>query len=275
MRELIPKRLLACALVAALGAASAPAGAAVDKAACLDAHQDAQKLRNEGRLRDAREKLLVCAAEACPSLVKVDCERWLPEVEHDLPTVVVRVQDESGVDVTDATLTIDGKATPLDGKPIALDPGVHAFETTRGSGDSASVVKQQVLVRVGEQNRVVDVHFGAQSKKDESTSSGPSPLPWILGGVGVVALGGAAYFGLHARSRLNELRDTCAPQCDPADKPAIQRELVISDVLLGAGVVSLGVATYLFVTQKSEAPKTAFSIAPTAHGGFFSVATTF
>jgi hypothetical protein len=214
--------------------------ARADKQACLTAHEDAQRLRSEGKLRAARDKLLICAAEACPSLVKVDCTKWLPEVDRDVPTLIVRAKDAAGLDVTDASAELDGAAVSL-GKALAIDPGTHSLKVERGG----KTIEQQVVVAAGEKNRIVEVAFPNEPVSPPAESA--SPLPWILAGVGVVGIAGFAAFGLSARGRLSELRDTCAPNCDPGEKRSIQTQLVLADVSLAIGVVSLGVATYLFL----------------------------
>jgi hypothetical protein len=242
--------------------------AAPDKAACVSSHEEAQRLRKEGKLREAHDKLLVCAADQCPSLVRGDCARWVGEVEKDLPSIVIKAHDETGSDVTDATLQIDGTLATLDGSPVVLDPGVHAVKVTRASG---AVLEEQVLVRVGEHNRVVDLNFARPVAPETPEKKRPTVIPYVLGGVGVLAFGSFAYFGLHARSRLNSLRDDCAPHCDPAERPSIQRELVVADVSLAISVVSLGVGAYLyFSAPKASAPTASVGVSPLAGGGLAS-----
>ncbi len=247
MRRIVP--LLLVVLVAPRAAA--------DKQECLKSHEDAQRLRSEGKLRAAREKLLVCAADACPALVKVDCTKWLPEVDGALPSVIVRAKDAEGLDVVDATVEIDGRvvATLLDGKPIVVDPGAHALKVSHGE----KVLERAVVVASGEKNRVVALTFPRDVAP--APAPPPSPLPWILAGVGVVGVAGFAVLGLSARSRLDELRDTCAPSCDPGEKRSIQTQLVLADVSLAIGVLAGGVATYLFL---KPTPTTTVALTPTS-----------
>ncbi len=270
---------LVLVLSASVLASSASAYAAPTKEQCLEAHERAQSLRSTSSLRAAREQLLVCAADACPSLVKVDCTKWLPDVEKDLPTIVVRAKDGAGNDIADVRVVVDGVvvAKYLDGKPIAIDPGAHAFHYQReGSPD----VEAQVVVRVGEKNRTVTVTF-ASDVDVAPVAPPPEPpftattLPWILGGVGVVALGSFAFFGLRARSRLDELKAECAPNCDPAEKSSLQTQLIVADVSLGVSLVSFGLATYFFLSGRSAPARppvtsTHFSVTPVASGGIAS-----
>ncbi|HUS63883.1 MAG TPA: hypothetical protein VMZ28_05030 [Kofleriaceae bacterium] len=67
---------------------------------------------------------------------------------------------------------------------------------------------------------------------------------WIAGGVAVVALGGGIAFGLSARSADHDLDqrgcDTMA--CDPDDVDALERKMLLADVLYGTAVVAAGAA---------------------------------
>lgn len=254
MRRLVPF------LIASLLAPRASAA----KQECLSAHEEAQRLRSEGKLRAARERLLICSAEACPSLVKVDCTKWLPELDRDLPTVIVRARDRTGGDLADVRVELDGVpvAKFLDGKPLAVDPGAHTMKLER-SGVPA--VELQVVIAAGDKNRAISVTFEDEPKPPPIVETQTSALPWILAGVGVVGIAGFAALGLSARSRLGELRDTCAPTCDPAEKRSLQTQLVLADVSLALGVLSLGAATYFFL---KPTPATTVALAPT-HGGAF------
>lgn len=246
---------------------SASAVAAPEKAACLAAHESAQKLRSENKLRAAREKLLVCAVDACPSLVKVDCTKWLPEVDRDLPSVIVRATDEKGADVVDVKVELDGAvvATSLDGKPVTVDPGAHNLELTHAGSPR---IKRQIVVAAGEKNRVIEVEFESPDvaeKPEEPKKTGTDPLPWILTGVGAVGIVGFAVLGITTRARISELRGSCAPTCDPSEESSLRTRLILADVSLGIGLVSLGAATYLFLRPT---PSTAVALTPMPNGGF-------
>src|ERR1700753_253840 len=80
-----------------------------DTQACVAASTQGQTDRDEGRLLAAREQLLMCAREACPSIVRKSCADWLSELSGRIPSVVVRVQEAGQRDVTDARVTLDGR----------------------------------------------------------------------------------------------------------------------------------------------------------------------
>ena len=69
------------------------AALADDKAACFDASEKAQKLKNDKKLSDARQQFIICARELCPQAVRVECAKALTEVESGLSTIVVRARD--------------------------------------------------------------------------------------------------------------------------------------------------------------------------------------
>src|ERR1700709_1044923 len=82
--------------------------AAQDKQACVGAYEDAQRLRKDGKLTDARSKLLVCAQDACPAVLRKDCTVWIGEVEQATPTVLLAAKSPIGKDIVDVTVTVDG-----------------------------------------------------------------------------------------------------------------------------------------------------------------------
>ena len=128
--ELPLNRIVAClAAVAMLATASSARATPPSKQACAEANEDSQELRNGGHLRDARERLVFCAAQACPRLVRNDCAERLAEVERQLPTLALHVEDGHGHDLAGVKVTDNGDEVPdaTKGKPLTLDPGEHRF----------------------------------------------------------------------------------------------------------------------------------------------------
>lgn len=175
------------ALVLALGFFYA-APARADLQACLDASEKGQQARKAGHLREAREKFLVCGAESCPALIKKDCSVWQSEIAGALPSVTFGAKDESGRDLFDVTISMDGEVLTkkLDGKGIPIDPGPHTFKFETAGHQP---VTQKALVKEGERTRVIDVKFDANGPVIE-----PGPVvrehtipPWIVVGVGAAA----------------------------------------------------------------------------------------
>jgi hypothetical protein len=270
----------AAALGCALAVTLATAAAAADETdACLAASDKGQKERDDGHLLEARKQLLLCSREVCPRLVRNDCEKWASEVQERMPTIVFGARDARGTDLVDVGVEVDGSTvtTKLDGRPVPVDPGEHRLRLLH-EGDAA--VEQKVVVREREKGRAIMVDFGAQPQATppeapapgSEEKSGPPVTAWVLGGVGAVALGSFAYFGLTGASDASNLRNTCAPRCSDASVSSVRQKLLIADISLGAGVVSLGVAGVLLLTSRHHAEpppheaRLSFDVAPVAGG---------
>jgi hypothetical protein len=261
-RRLLAVTMCIGSLLAPMLTASA-ADAADDKQACVTASDEAQKFRDERKLTQAREQMLLCARESCPGVVRKDCLQWLSEVEASVPSVVLGARNAQGGDISAARVSVDGtKITDkLDGKSIFVDPGPHTFKF---EVEGQPAVEQQAVIREGERNRAITATFGAAAPETPITSPvTPAPTEpdkksapvagYIVGGVGVLALGGFAYFGLTGKSDVSTLRDGCGQthSCAQDDVDSAKSKLIVADVSLGVGIVALGVATYLILTHRS------------------------
>jgi hypothetical protein len=236
-----------------------------DKQICVAASEKGQQLRSAGKLVDAREQFNLCGRTECPKLIQQDCTQWMSEVLASLPSVVPGARDRRGRDVVDARLTIDGKLATetLDGKPIVVDPGVHSFVfEAKGSG-AGPAVKEQLVIKPGEKNRLVSVTIatgddvvavpgadhGIGERPGEATRSSPPVAAYVVGGLGVVALGVAGVMGLLANSDAHDLRSTCAPSCKQSDVDAIQTRYTIGGVTAGVGGALLITGIVLFIVH--------------------------
>jgi hypothetical protein len=249
-------RVGAVGLALALAAASRPAAADDDTHACIVASDEAQRLRDESKLTAARDHFLRCARDACPDPIRKDCSEWLDDVERRLPRVVFEARDAAGTDLVHVRAFVDGVvvAEALDGRAVAIDPGVHRFRFEVGE---SAPVEEVVVVREGEKEKHVRAVFypapapakaRAPAASEAGPGTGPPVLALTLAGVGVAALGGFAYFGLTGQSDKNDLEDGCAPTrtCDLDDVARARDRLIVADVLLGVGIVALGAATVVF-----------------------------
>jgi hypothetical protein len=263
--------------------------------ACVKASEQAQSLRDEGKYKKAREQLLVCTRDVCPAIVKKDCVQWLTEVDASMPSVVVTARDAKGQDLVDVKVTVDGATLTekLDGKPMPLDPGEH---TIRYETAGAPPVEEKLVMHAGEKNRSLMVKLGTGNATTPDQSSNPPPTgdtgkeggggggppiaAFVLGGIGVVAIGSFAFFGISGKSDVSDLKNTCAPNCEQSKVDSARTKLILADVSLGVGVVALGVATYLFLTSKSSASAsttgiTHVNVTPVAGGGVAGLGGTF
>jgi hypothetical protein len=259
--ELTRASLLASTLSLAMFA-GVPAARADEKQVCVAASERGQQLRSAGKLSEAREQLMVCSRAECPRLIQQDCTQWMSEVLGTLPSVVPGAKDKKGRDVVDVRVSVDGKiaAETLDGKAIVLDPGVHTFRfETKG----APAVEEQVVVKPGEKNRIVTVTFavGEESSPGPSApvvagSSSPPYAAYVLGGLGLVALGAALVVDLGASSDARNLRDTCAPSCAKGDVDDVQSRYTIAGVTAGIGGALVITGVVLFFLNRSSSAKT-------------------
>lgn len=201
----------------AFGTQAAPKKSEIKKQ-CADAYVQAQKLKRGGELTKAREQLIVCAKSECMAAVKKDCLTWLDEVNEAIPSVVVVAEDPQGNETLQVKVTVDGEvvAESLGTEGIELNPGTHQF---RFELEGQDPVEQEVILRAGERNKKVTVHFGepeadkpaeietepavAPEIDQPAEKKGPPVASYVLGGVGVVALAGAGFL---ARRGIQEER---------------------------------------------------------------------
>lgn len=238
---------------------------ATDKAACVDAAEAGQRLRNEGRLISARDRLLICASPECPEVVSQDCTGWLGEVQRRLASVVVRARDTNGASLGDVAVSLDG-AMLTERAPTAaieLDPGDHVFRCERAGFEAA---QQRVRLSEGERGREITCQLTPLVPPPEAPTEPPAPVEtttptttapsipwtvWALGGLGVAGIGGFAAFGLWGKSDENTAKTTCRPYCSQASVDSIQTKYVIADISLGVGVVALGAAVVIGLLHAS------------------------
>jgi len=276
----------------ALLLAMTASAAADDTTQCLDASSAAQDLRREKHLVAAREQLLVCARATCPGVVQRDCATWLAEVETATPTVVLAVKDSAGADVIAARVELDGKPflEQLAGAAVAIDPGVHALRVVAASG----VVEQQLVIREGEKNRLVELALPPRAAPEPPVPPVPAPpvvAPVVapvaapaappspsvppsvdapprsrrkLLGLGVMGVGAGAIvvgavFGAKASSTWSDAKDACGDGCAPGSRGYQLRDdargqATISTVGFVVGGLAVAGGAVLFLTAPSHPP---------------------
>jgi hypothetical protein len=245
-------------------------------AACVKSAENAQTERSAHRLRAARDRLLACAQSSCPTVVRNDCATWLSEVDQLLPSVVVQARDTRGIELFDVKVTVDGEllTSHLDGLAISVDPGSHVFHF---EAEGAPPLQQQLLIREGEKGRALPITLAAPAPPSAPTKPAKQihPLTYVFGGLGVAGVAGFTYFGLKGTADAGELRDTCGVDktCSQDQVDSVHRTLVVADVCLAVGVVSLGTALYFYLSHQQPAPshavKPAVVLAPgLAHVSF-------
>ena len=255
----------ACSLAMAREARGDDADA---KYACAADHERTQRLRLIEKLREARGAALACAQDACPAIVRVECARLLSELDAVVPSIVVEVRDAAGNRALDCALELDGVSLgKVDDRSIAVDPGEHVLRIATPDGRTSS---QSFVVREGELRRAVIVGLpravegpmrapetvlGAPSGETEAPRSTPWPV-FVVGGLGLAALGSFAFFGLRGYREEVSLESSCAPRCAPGNDDAMRRDYLVADIALGVGVLSLVAATWLYVAREVRGSST-------------------
>ncbi len=274
------------------------AGAAESRKACAQAANKGQELRDAGKLLEAREQFVACARDACPSIVSKQCTTWLQNVDRDTPTVTFRAKDGTGKEVVDVHVSIDdvSRADSLDGRAMPLDPGPHRLLFER----AGQVMEQDVTIRVGEKDRIIDVVFPSPvpATPRPAAPAEPPPAPAaaepapsrgfhiplvsvIAGGVGLASFGAMTVFAISASNEEKSLRSSCAPGCSQSSVDSVHTKLLLANVSLGVGVASLAVMTVALVlgnTGGSRAPSataTRIGLAPTPGGAMGGVSGSF
>ncbi len=256
--------ILACTLVVGPAGGqqrATPPPVPASMQACVAAADRAQLARDERRFITARQELLACSEEACPLLVRKDCARWLEELRPRLPGIVVSVRDADNRDLVDVRVLVDGKVVTekLDGKLFLVDPGEHVF---RYEPATAAPIEERVLVREGETNRQLTIKVGRAARSldvltpaaSEPRAPRSRPIPassFALGGVGVIGVGGFAFFAESASRNIHEMRDTCGltQGCAASDVDSAREKLLIANLALGVGVLALAGAVVLYLAR--------------------------
>jgi hypothetical protein len=222
--------------------------------ACVSAASEGQKLQRAGKLRDARATFLSCMKPECPAEVKHVCDRFLTSVEASLPTVILGATDGAGQDLFSVRVVIDGALTTesLDGKAMPIDPGPHVVRFERAGGAPTEL---RVLIREGEKNRALAVSFPPDKRAhspEPLAERAPAPVgAYVVGGVGVLALGAFTVLAIHGQGRYDDCR---AHGCTSGATDSLSVERGFAFGTLAVGVVALGIATWLFLDH--PAPKT-------------------
>ncbi len=217
---------------------------------CIAAYEDAQRRRNRGDLIEAREALKVCARDVCPAIARTDCTDWLAELRADVPTIVIGARFESGRDLIDVSVFLDGKPlmNRIEGRAVEVNPGVH---TLRFEIPGREPVEERVSVLVGERNRRVVVTVPDPTPPAPASEPGIPTMTHVLGGVGAVGLAGFGFFGLTGLSREGDL-DACKPSCGSGDVDAVRTRYLAADISLLVGLAALGGATYFYFESRGQ-----------------------
>lgn len=239
---------------------------------CANKFEDGQRLRKEGKLKAASEALIACSQQECPAFIAKECTSLYSEAQGSLPSVIIRVTDGQGQSLTDVTVQIDGTplAEQLDGRAIAIDPGMHEFRVER-AGSKPVIVK--TLVAEGEKNKVVAAEFDSGAKTATTTPPAiskppPSKLPAILiGGLGIAAAGAGTALYFMANSDYDDAKSSCSPNCSDSKVKSIDNKYLYSEIAWGVGGAAVITSAVLLLvqsgsSQESPPSNTAWAVGP-------------
>jgi hypothetical protein len=265
------RRFALAALASTLFATNAMAQ---DKAACLEASAKAQDLRDAHKLLATRDQLQICAADACPNVVREDCKTWLDEVDRAIPTVTITAKDDAGAPLVNVKVVIDGKvATSRLGGTIEVDPGKHHFHF---EGAGGGVWNQDLIVGQGEKGKPIAIVLtrptasaGEQPPPDDdetppdtslrgsSSGSGLRTAGFVVGGVGVGGLLLGGIFGILAIDAKSSANCDAAGFCDadPLDRAKAMALGSTVSLIVGGALLATGLTLVLVAprTPKAEA----------------------
>jgi hypothetical protein len=246
------------------------------KQECVSANESAQYLRQADKLREAREKLLLCVAEECPGPIREDCAQRLDEVARATPSIVFEFKDDRGNDVAGVQMTMDGQslATSAPGAAFDLDPGEHTFTfeaASRPRFEKTFVVVEGVkrrreVIRLASKKTPEHTSPASAPAKDEEEPAGRSRrtlLTWAAFGVGGAGVGVGIVAGLVAdgkhstlQSECNNNTNTCAPQ-SAGDLDAFHTSRTISTIGYVVGALGLAGGAVLWFTAPKAPTSTA------------------
>ena len=264
-------RMMMIAVAVAAAPLSLTTNALAGPKECVAAADEGQKLRDESKLNAAREKFITCAAKACPSVVSKQCSQWLIETEKDMPTMTFRALDDQGKETVAVKVMVDGAkvSDTVDAHALALDPGEHKVRYERADGRA---IEEKILLRPGEKNRLIELTFQVKvvAAVEAPKPIAPPPpaepddgfriplLGWVGIGVGAVGIASTVILASSANSAETDLRNTCAPSCDPSLKSSIDTKVALANVGLVVGIAGVGFAAVVTVLantgHKTEHP---------------------
>jgi hypothetical protein len=249
--------------VVAINLASIGVAHAADKD-CMAAASDGQEVRDQGHLVEARAYFQKCAQSECPAPIPTFCGDWLVDVGRKIPTLVVRVVDDKGQDVTDASVVLDERTVGLDGRAVEVDPGRHHIRISR---PGSKAFETEIIAAQGEKDRIIVAKLIAEElpatlpplppARPEPSARGRVPaaslIAWSIGAAGLFSF---SVFGIKARLDYDSYESSCGQRCTISDRDSVATTVSIADASLVVGLLGAGVGTALFLMQPKVTAET-------------------
>jgi hypothetical protein len=143
-----------CGAMIVLTASPARSERLGDERACVTAFKKAKEHEQSGKLQESKDLLMSCAQAPCSSFLRQQCSSKYNQLESDTPSVVLIVTDPTGSPRADVQVRMDGEmfSQQLDGRALAVDPGMHEFTFT---ADGVVFATQKIMIVQGQRNRFI------------------------------------------------------------------------------------------------------------------------
>lgn len=171
--------------------------------------------------------------------------------------------NDKGVFATQKVLVLEGQRDRAVTVTIA-GQSVPAVVTLGGASPAPATPEARTAPVAKQGSESGDEH-SAGKEPSEPTQSGSahgtgrewamprSPVPYIVGGVGVVGLVAGGVLTAWGNSDTTQLENTCKPNCSATSNDHVKALYVAADVSFGVGAAALAVTTFLVATShKSE-----------------------
>jgi hypothetical protein len=254
------------------------------KELCNQNYVDAQQLSRDGKLLEASGKYLACQQPQCGEVVASECLKSFESLDASIPTLVFAVFGKKQAELHTVTISIDGSEVTreLRGSAFKVNPGVH---TVRVEATGLPVQEQELMVRAGDRNRVVEFRLVSEPTPTPVapvTQAAPRPievsgyemptLGWILGGVGVTGIAAGGVLQFFGNKKYTDLEASCAPNCSEREVDKAKSLYQYSYISFGVGAASLvatGVVVLTLGKHTEQVP--AMAAVPLPGGGAASV----
>jgi hypothetical protein len=211
-------------------------------------------------------------APGAPKRLRDEADKQLGRLKPSVGLLAISTTPEG------AQVIIDGNpagASPF-AETVVVAPGVHRLQVAKPGYEDLDV---SVKVDAGQDLAQALTLREISLALPRAVAKEPSPVltsplltrgraALVVAGVGVAALGAAAFFGVRALSQAHD----CKGGCDAVEFRSnhdARTSSLLSDVGLGVGLVAAGVTAYLWKTSSGErqGPKTSFRMGATASPG--------
>ncbi len=240
-----------------------------------------------GRFVEAEVILVALADDPAADSIRATVISDLEDVRARMPKLTIRLSEASK---GGAWVTVDDKHV---GPPVTLtlNPGTHVVVAKKGDTE---VFRQKVTLLDGQKLEIEIDASAAPAVKAKPAPVNPPPVtpaplpspapngpsyvaPFVVTGLGVVALGVGGFFGFAAKSKLDASKEPgfcnadnrCTPEGAELRNASLRRADLSTWFFIGGSVLAVGGLTWTLVTR-SRATTAQVGLAP---GGLFLVGT--